>query len=93
MSTRERRILPMKSASATTATDCPLAPPAHATVQCRALHRACLILGGIEMLAQRLDTTVPDLRRWMSGEEPAPIKVFENCVEILLLYASKGPAN
>jgi hypothetical protein len=91
---RERRTIPVRHGESHRSVDCPLAPPAHATVQSRALHRVCLILGGVDKLAERLHAQVEDVRRWMSGSEPTPDRIFEACVEILLLYAAdKGVSN
>jgi hypothetical protein len=67
---------------------CPSAPPAYASVQARALHRACLIVGGLNALAARLESSPSDLDRWISGDEMPPESVFLRCVELLLLYAS-----
>jgi hypothetical protein len=70
--TRGRRTIPLMGEPTAAARDCPLAPPEHASVQSRALHRACLIVGGVDLLAQRLSVSVEALA----------------CVEIILLYAS-----
>ena len=70
------------------ARDCPLAPPEHASVHSRALHRACLIVGGVEILAGRLSVDVEQLKRWLKGDEVPPEPVFLACVEMILLYAS-----
>ena len=76
------------------AQNCPLAPPEHASVHSRALHRACLVVGGIEKLAQRVEVPAQDLERWMRGEMLPPERVFLECVEIILLYAGgAGRAN
>jgi hypothetical protein len=76
------------------ARQCPIAPPAHSTVQARALHRACLIVGGAQVLAQRLDLPLMLLERWMRGEAPPPEHVFHQAVEIILLHAAgTGQAN
>src|SRR5438045_9597115 len=56
----ERRTIPVVRQTASAAKDCPLAPPEHASVHARALHRACLILGGIRQLAERLEATEVD---------------------------------
>lgn len=66
---------------------CPSAPPAYASVQARTLHRACLIAGGVNALAARLESSESDLRRWISDEEIPPERLFLRCVELLLLYA------
>lgn len=68
--------------------DCPLAPPPHATVQARALHRACLIVGGIERLAEALGHPRGDLERWIRGEEAPPESAFHGAVNIVLLHAA-----
>lgn len=76
------------------AIDCPLAPPEHASVHARTLHRACLVLGGIDPLASHLRVSGPELRRWLRGEEMPPEAVFLGAVEIVLLHASgAGPRN
>ena len=76
------------------ARQCPIAPASHSSVQARALHRACLIVGGVQPLAERLDLPVALLERWMRGEAPAPEHVFHAAVEIVLLHAAgTGPAN
>lgn len=69
--------------------DCPLKPPAHATIQARTLHRACLILGGIDRLAAALERPAGDVERWIRGGTDAPEDVFRSAVEIVLLYAAK----
>jgi hypothetical protein len=67
---------------------CPSAPPAYASVQARTLHRACLIVGGLNALGARLEASTSDLERWISDEEMPPERLFLRCVELLLLYAS-----
>lgn len=85
---RDRRTIPLMREQSSAARDCPLAPPGHASVQSRALHRACLIVGGIDPLARQLDQSADDLRRWLRGEELPPEPVLLGCVEIILLYAA-----
>jgi hypothetical protein len=76
------------------AKDCPLAPPEHASAYARALHRACLIAGGIGPLARHLEVSEADLRRWMAGEEEPPEPIFLAAVEVILLYVDGvGRAN
>ncbi len=70
------------------ARDCPLAPPGHASVQARTLHRACLVVGGADALAKRLEVSAADVERWLLGEEPVPERAFLHAVEIVLLHAS-----
>lgn len=72
------------------AKDCPLAPPAHATVYARALHRACLVLGGVQPLAKHLEVSDTELKRWLGAEEVPPERVFLLAVEIILLHAEGG---
>lgn len=69
--------------------ECPLAPTEHAAIQARALHRACLILGGLDRLAAALGQPRTDVERWIRGEAEAPDPVFRAAVEILLLYVAK----
>jgi hypothetical protein len=76
--------------SAGAAKDCPLAPPQHASVQARTLHRACLIIGGARELAERLEVPEEDIRRWLKGEESLPEKAFVAAIEIVLLYAAQA---
>ena len=76
------------------AKDCPLAPPEHASVYARTLHRACLVLGGIEQLAKHLGVSGEHLRRWLRGEEQPPERAFLGAVEVVLLHAGgAGGAN
>jgi hypothetical protein len=76
------------------AKDCPLAPPEHASVYARALHRACLVLGGVDQLAKHLDVTGEQLRQWLRGEEQPPEGAFLGAVEVVLLHAGgAGRAN
>ena len=92
--TEERRTIPLMRQSSAAAQDCPLAPPEHASVHSRTLHRACLILGGINQLAKHLGVSETDLRHWMGGSLKPPEAVFLAAVEVLLLHATgKGPAN
>lgn len=83
---RERRTIPVVQQPAT-AKDCPLAPPQQASVFARTLHRACLVLGGIEQLATHLEVSEGDLREWLKGEERPPEPIFLKAVEVVLLHA------
>jgi hypothetical protein len=85
---RERRTIPLMGEHSAAARDCPLAPPEHSSVYSRALHRACLIVGGVEILGDRLSVDVEKLKHWMKGDEVPPETVFLACVEMILLYAS-----
>jgi hypothetical protein len=64
-------------------------PPEQATVYAKALHRACLIVGGIEQLATRLRVPKDLLERWIRGEGEPPQGIFLDAVEIILLYAAQ----
>jgi hypothetical protein len=91
--TRDRRTIVMMRETAT-AKDCPLAPPANSTVYARTLHRACLVLGGVQQLARHLEVSEESLRPWITGEAEPPEPVFIACVEIVLLHAAgSGRAN
>jgi hypothetical protein len=90
----ERRTIPVMRQSSARAQDCPLAPPEHASVRSRTLHRACLILGGVVQLAKHLGVPESDLRRWMTGDPGLPHEVFLRAVEVLILYVSgKGQSS
>lgn len=84
----------MRQATAA-ATDCPLAPPEQASVYSRALHRACVIVGGVAALAKRLEAAEAELRDWIRGEQQPPERAFLESVEIILLDAAgvRGRAN
>jgi hypothetical protein len=86
---RERRTIPVVRETAA-AKDCPLAPTEHASVFARTLHRACLVLGGIEQLAKHLDVSDRDLRQWLRGELMPPEPIFLAAVEVVLLHAGSG---
>jgi YdaS antitoxin of YdaST toxin-antitoxin system len=87
---RERRTIPLMRGLAAARKDCPLAPSAQATIYARTLHRACLVVGGMQQLARHLDVSEADVRRWITGEEQPPEAVFVACVEIVLLYAEQA---
>lgn len=92
--TRERRTIPLMRELSAAARDCPLAPPEHASVYSRTLHRACVIVGGIAQLAKHLEVPETELRHWMGGDLQPPEVVFLAAVEVLLLHvANKGRAS
>ena len=70
--------------------DCPAASPARQTTYARALHRACLILGGAPQLASHLGVSEPALRGWLEGRDDPPQMVFLAAVEIVLLHLEKS---
>jgi hypothetical protein len=91
---RERRTIPLMRESVAAAKDCPLAPPENSSVYARTLHRACLVVGGLQQLARHLSVPEESLRRWITGEVEPPEPVFFACVEIVLLHAAgSGRAN
>ena len=76
--------------SASPAVDCPLAREARGSTYARALHRACLIVGGIAPLAAQLGVRDAALRGWLEGDGEPPLEVFLATVEILLLNAESA---
>jgi hypothetical protein len=72
------------------AKECPVAPPARSSVQARTLHRACLVVGGIDALAKHLEISQADLERWLRGDEAPPEHAFLAAVEIVLLHAEES---
>jgi len=77
--------------SASAAADCPLALPSRETTYVRALHRACLVLGGLAQLASHLQVSDHAVRTWLEGREVPPDSIFLAAVEIILLAADNGP--
>ena len=74
--------------------DCPMAPPARRTTYAKALHRACVVMGGASELANRLAVPESSLRDWMEGRNEPPEAVFLSAVELLLLHLEQpGAAN
>ena len=70
--------------------DCPQPPETRQTTHARALHRACLILGGAEQLSRHLGVPDASLRAWLEGREDPPQMVFLAAVEIVLLHLDKA---
>jgi hypothetical protein len=67
------------------AADCPQAPGSRQSTYARALHRACLILGGLPRFAAHTGLTQEQLRLWMEGTGEPPEWLFLVAVEIILL--------
>jgi len=65
--------------------DCNVAPVWLETTLVRALHRACLIVGGVGPLADHLQVAESALRTWLEGREEPPEDVFLAAVELILL--------
>lgn len=76
--------------SASPAVDCPLAQPSRQTTYARAMHRACLIVGGVEPLAAHLSVSEAALRGWLNGTDEPPLEVFLATVEIILLHSDNA---
>jgi len=75
----------MRTWSSTQPPDCPVAPPSRESTYARALHRACLVAGGVEALAAQLGVGEFELRAWMAGAVEPPETVFVGAVEMILL--------
>src|SRR4051794_12497391 len=58
----------MRTGASATA-DCPLAPPARETTYIRALHHACVVLGGVAQLASHLQASEYAVNTWLEGRE------------------------
>lgn len=72
--------------------DCPLAPPSRESTYARALHRACVIVGGVQQLASHVGVGEFELRAWMSGAGEPSEAVFLAALEIILLnLEAPGP--
>jgi hypothetical protein len=75
----------MRTSVSPGAAECPHAPAARQSTQARALHRACLVLGGLPSFALHMGVAEETLRRWMEGAAEAPEWVLLMAVEIILL--------
>ena len=79
--------------ASTARADCPSAPPSRQTTYARALHRACLILGGVPQMAGHLGLPEATLRAWLEGRDDPPQMVFLAAVEIVLLHLERPGAS
>jgi len=70
--------------------ECPTPPPSRQTTHSRALHRACLILGGVPALAQHLGLPEASIDAWLEGREEPPQMVFLAAIEIVLLHLDQA---
>lgn len=70
---------------------CP-SPAKNENIHLRALHEACLILGGEHKLAEYLGVNVARINAWLKGEGRPPDAVFLRCVDLVLSQAERGPA-
>ena len=83
----------MRASTSRKAADCPIAPPSRRTTYARAMHSACLVLGGVPQLAAHLDVPAAVLRDWLEGEVEPPHEMFLAAVEVILLHLdTSGPA-
>jgi hypothetical protein len=48
------------------------------------LARAAVLIGGAEVLASRLDTSAPVLKRYLEGDEEIPSSVLLRAIDILV---------
>ena len=71
--------------SPSVATDCNVAPVWLETTLVRALHRACVILGGVGPLAAHLQVAELAVRTWLEGREEPPEDAFLAALEVILL--------
>jgi hypothetical protein len=72
--------------------DCPRPARAAQTTYVRALHRACLILGGVAPLGRHLGVSEGTLRHWLEGHDDPPQMVFLAAIEIILLHLEQSGA-
>lgn len=66
--------------------DCPEPPDLRASLPTLLLHEACQTVGGIGPLARLLEVSPDLLQRWLDGEEAAPDRIYQACIEIVLLH-------
>ena len=78
------------AAPGTANADCPTPPPARQSTYARALHRACLVLGGADQLSRHLGVSEAALRTWLEGRDDPPQMVFLAAIEIVLLHLDDG---
>ena len=70
--------------------ECPTPPPSRKTTQARALHRACVIVGGVDALARQLGVPEASLHAWLEGRDEPPQSAFLAAVEIVLLHIDQA---
>jgi hypothetical protein len=75
----------MRTSTSSEAGDCPQAPGSRCSTVARALHRACVIVGGLARFAAHSGLTEEELGRWMGGNGEPPEWLFLMAVEIILL--------
>jgi hypothetical protein len=75
----------MRTSVSAGAPDCPHAPATRESTYVRALHRACVILGGLPRFAAQTGVAEDELRRWMEAAAEPPEWLFLVAVEVILL--------
>jgi hypothetical protein len=68
---------------------CPQADATKTTVYARALHRACVLLGGIHQLALHLDVSDEQVEEWLDGNDDPPMDVFLVAVDVVLADSNR----
>jgi hypothetical protein len=76
----------MRASASSKSLDCPAAPASRQSTYARAMHSACLILGGVAQLAEHLRVPAAVLRDWLEGESEPPQAAFLAAVEVILLH-------
>jgi len=76
----------MRASTSGKRVDCPRAPASRRSTYARALHTACLILGGVPHLADHLRVPSVVLREWLEGHSEPPQAAFLAAVEVILLH-------
>ena len=66
--------------------DCPVAPEYRTTLQTLTLHKACELIGGVSKLANHLRVPAVSVTRWLDGDEKPPLRIFLDCVDIVLFH-------
>jgi hypothetical protein len=76
----------MRASPSSKPADCPAAAPSRQSTYARAMHNACLILGGVAQLAEHLRVPAGVVRDWLEGESEPPQAAFLAAVEVILLH-------
>ena len=69
--------------------DCPIPASSPERTYARALHIACLLLGGLSELAAHLKASEAAVKRWIEGYDRPPESIFLAAVEVILLDTEK----
>lgn len=76
----------MRASPSSKPADCPTAPASRQSTYARAMHSACLILGGVAQLAEHLHVPALMVRDWLEGQVEPPQAAFLGAVEVILLH-------